>query len=274
MRSSTCPRGTDRLGVRSAIAPGGGQLTPSGSIAWASNLRPGRFVLAVPAHVGDGRSIIAAVPASAPGVVCGDDLRLLGLQASWTAGVRLHSVDLPLEWMTSDDVAAFMPRVRATFLLLQCGLSLGLSRRSLRECVARPAGRRQILGPRVDAAATVLRQFEATIASLTAASGSHADHLTRVLTVRVGLTRLATRAVQLELEATGSEAYLETSGVARRLREAALFAAAVAHRRPTGDGTEPHGVRRSRGGGPMTKRAAHAFPRCRDPRPCCGGRFR
>jgi alkylation response protein AidB-like acyl-CoA dehydrogenase len=210
-----------RLRVQAAVDDG--RVTLRGTVPWASNLRPGGFVMAVAARAAPDRAVVVAVPSSAAGLVREPDRQLLGLQGSWTAGVRLEGVELPHEWLLSDDPAAFVSRVRSTVILLQCGLSLGLARRSVAEALGTAAGRGRTLGPSVQAIGAELRQHEATLASLTVRPGADAGRLATVLTLRIALTRLAVRAVHLELEAVGGGAYRDASGTARRVREAAFL---------------------------------------------------
>jgi alkylation response protein AidB-like acyl-CoA dehydrogenase len=216
--------GIEQLRLQANLDPK--TVTLNGFLPWASNLQPGKFVVAIAAQTSDGRSLVVAVPASAGGLTRGEDLQLLGLQASWTSTLRFDSVQLPHQWIISDHATTFLPKIRPAFLLMQCGLAWGMARRSLHEITqSLNAKNGAALSARFQQNSITLLTLEAQLRHL---SSIHANDFAlaqarQLFELRIALTRLAVDFVQLELEAKGGAAYLKPSGTARRLREVAFL---------------------------------------------------
>lgn len=192
----------------------------NGFLPWVSNLRPKQFAVAVAAQIDSGQSLVVAVPAGISGVQRGEDLQLFGLQASWTSTLQLDHVQLPRHWIISDNAAVFLSKIRPAFLLMQCGLALGLARRSLQETVRSINGKNEeALSNRLRYDTAMLIGLEAQIWQLSCLTAFTLAQTCQLFELRIGLTRLAVELVQLELEAKGGSAYLKPSGTGRRLRE-------------------------------------------------------
>lgn len=199
-------------------------VTLNGFLPWASNLRPHQFVVAVAAQTDTGRSLVVAVPSNAAGLQRGEDLQLFGLQASWTSTLRLENVQLPHTWIISHDAQTFLPRIRPAFLLMQCGLGLGMARRSLKEISQSiNDNNKHALLARLQQNASILAALETKIWRLSGLKSFDISQVRQVFELRIALTRLAVALVTLELEAKGGAAYLKPSGTARRLREVAFL---------------------------------------------------
>jgi alkylation response protein AidB-like acyl-CoA dehydrogenase len=198
-------------------------VTLDGFLPSVSNLQPNNFVVAIAAQATTGEKLIIAVPSEALGLQRGEDLQLLGLQASWTSTLRLNQVRLSHKWIINEDASNFLSKIRPTFLLLQCGLGLGITRRSLQETLQSINGTNEgVLINRLRYATLTIVQLEAQLWKLS--SGSYSDlHLRELLELRLALFRMAQDSVWLELETKGDSAYLKPSGTARRLREVAFL---------------------------------------------------
>jgi len=212
--------GIERLRIQAQWTDEGVRL--NGFLPWASNLRPDEFIVAVAAQTDTGKSLVIAVPATAKGLKRGEDLQLLGLQASWTSTIQLDDVQLSHQWVISDDAQAFLPNVRPAFLLLQCGLGWGVARRAIQE-VGQSLTKAPVLSDRLDAAHTKLLSLEALVHRFSHLSSFNIEAMRDLFQLRIALTRLAVEMVELELEAKGGDAYLKPSGTARRLREVAFL---------------------------------------------------
>ncbi len=198
-------------------------VTLDGFLPWASNLRPGRFVIAVAAQMDENRAVVAAVPAQADGVQRGEDLQLLGLQSSQTATVTLKSVRLDRSWLLSEDAHTYLPCVRPSFLLLQCGLGMGLARAALDQAFAGVQKARGVLSARLDALCARQQALAEETRRMALRPVQSQGQLRRLFEVRIDWMRLAVEAVHLELEAAGGAGFLASSDTARRLREVAFL---------------------------------------------------
>ncbi|BAZ37039.1 acyl-CoA dehydrogenase [Calothrix sp. NIES-4101] len=199
-------------------------VTLDGFLPWVSNLQPHNFVVAIAAQANTGEKLIIAVPSGAKGLERGEDLQLLGLQGSWTSTLHLNQVRLSRKWIISEDADSFLASLRPAFLMLQCGLGLGITRRSNQETLQSIDGSNQsVLANRLRYNTLTLIQLEAQLWKLSALSSFENSDLRELLELRLALFRLAVDSVCLELEAKGETAYFKPSGTARRLREVAFL---------------------------------------------------
>ncbi|MFJ7794048.1 acyl-CoA dehydrogenase family protein [Pseudomonas sp. NPDC096950] len=214
--------GIEALQVRARPLDSGWSL--SGRLHWVTNLRKSGFVVA--AAIDDesgGAPFVLAIPDALAGVQRSADLQLMGLQSSNTAALDLDRVEVDRDWLLHEDARVFLPAVRPAFLGLQCGLAIGLARRSLREVEAHLQDGRSIL---LEPLGEQREQLEQTVKELK--NGLLDDRfLSRpaaLFRLRIALAESAANAVQLELQASGGKAYLSEhgSGFARRWRESAF----------------------------------------------------
>lgn len=195
-----------------------------GCLHWVTNLRKQGFVVAAAIEASDGgKPFIMAMPSDAPGLQRSADLELLGLQSTNTAALRVEQVELGREWLLHEDARAWLPTVRPGFLGLQCGMSIGLARRTLDEVARHIEGDRSVLRGDLD---ETRERLEGLVEALNRGllDGSFRGAPAAMFKVRIGLADVVAAAVQLELQASGGKAYLDQfgSGFARRLRESAF----------------------------------------------------
>jgi alkylation response protein AidB-like acyl-CoA dehydrogenase len=197
--------------------------TLNGKLPWITNLRREGFLAAAAFDHSDGApASIFAIPHDAPGVIRSDDLDLIALRSSNTAALTLERAMLDASWQIAADARAFLMRVRPAFLGLQCGLSIGLSRRALATIDASSASARAAVETEV---APLTRELD----DLTKRLFDGVEHGTFLATpaalfeVRIGLAAVVDQAARLEVVTAGGRGYLrEQGGTARRAREAAF----------------------------------------------------
>jgi len=214
------------LQVRAADAPGAnGQRAwrVTGALPWITNLRQQGFVAAAAAdREAGGPPLIFALASGAPGITRGDDLDLIALRGSNTASLRMDNAPLGEDALLTDDAPTWLAQLRPAFLGLQCGMVLGLTRRSLAAALEGGAGSRAIIG---GDAARLTERMDAIAAALNSglADGAFIDRPARLFELRIALTDVLHEANALELQAGGGLGYLRgRSSVARRQREAAF----------------------------------------------------
>jgi alkylation response protein AidB-like acyl-CoA dehydrogenase len=210
--------GIEQLSVVAQAQAGGWQL--EGALPWVTNLRKSGFVVAAAIDLPGAAPFVAALPDDLPGLVRSDDLQLLGLQSSNTAALKLEGAVLGREWLIAADARSYLPRARPAFLGLQCGMPMGLARRSLAEAKALLQDGRSVLNGDWQRLSDELARHEhALLDGLR--NGHFVGSPVPLFKLRIGLAHIAAEAVQLELQASGGKAYLQThgSGFARRLRE-------------------------------------------------------
>ncbi|MEI9948423.1 MAG: acyl-CoA dehydrogenase family protein [Pseudomonadota bacterium] len=206
------------------IVPQERSLLLEGRAPWVTNLRKSGFVVAVAAAGPEGEPWVVATPGEAPGITRSSDLRLLALQASNTAALRFERAELTEGDILHRDARAFIAQVRPAFLGLQCGLSIGLARASLRAAGDSSAGRSGALEARLDNARRRLDYAShALLEGLL--DGRFLKQASLLFALRIELAGIAQSAVELELCSSGGRAYLSDldRGFARRWREVAFI---------------------------------------------------
>jgi alkylation response protein AidB-like acyl-CoA dehydrogenase len=210
------------VALRSA---GGVQLWKlTGSLPCVTNLRPEGFVTAIATDHTDGRPpSILAVPNQVQGVSRSDDLDLIALRSTNTAGLCVKDAVLHERFQIASNAPDFLAGVRPNFLGLQCGLSIGLARRSLRALDSTGATARAAVGE--DG-----RVLEAELHGLVLdlldgiSTGEFVAKPKHLFSLRLLLARLVDEAITLEVHATGGRGYIRgQADVARRRREAAFI---------------------------------------------------
>nr|MBO2511988.1 acyl-CoA dehydrogenase [Gammaproteobacteria bacterium] len=213
--------GIEELSVRAREEGDGWRL--DGRLPWVTNLRKQGFVVAAAVDLPGGAPFIVALPDDLTGFARSEDLQLLGLQGSNTAALSLDAVRVARDWLIAADARSFLPRVRPSFLGLQCGMSIGLARRALDEVKAQRGGARELLDSEQAALCAELAEVEQRLRQ-GLRDGIFASQAAALFRVRIALADIAARAVQLELQASGGKAYLQAhgAGFARRWRESAF----------------------------------------------------
>lgn len=197
-----------------------------GRLPWVSNLGPGhRFagIFSLP----DGRRVMGLFEAGTETVALSANARFVALEGTGTYTVLVRDAYLADEDVISHDVAAFLPRIRNGFVLLQTGMGIGLARGVAALMRADTRGRRDgaflPLGPdAIEARAAALRERVAVAAR----SHGAEDRATFLDTLRLRLevSLLALEAAQAAMLQFGARGYLEGSEPFRRLREAQFVA--------------------------------------------------
>jgi alkylation response protein AidB-like acyl-CoA dehydrogenase len=215
--------GIEALQVRATAEERGWSL--DGRLHWVTNLRKSGFVVAAAIEPQAGMTpFVLAIPSGIEGLVRSDDLQLMALQSSNTGALVFTNVELTVDWLLHHDARQFLPAVRPAFLGLQCGLAIGLARRSLEEVSAHLQGTRSVLSDEHRAQRETL---DAVVVALKTGllDGRFLTQPAALFRLRIALGEAAAKAVQLELQASGGKAFLSEHGsaFARRWREAAFI---------------------------------------------------
>jgi selenide, water dikinase len=195
----------------------------SGTLPLVSNVPENGFVVAVAVdHGPDTQPAIFAIAHDAVGVTRGDNLDLIALRASNTASVALNRSVVHERSRLASNAEAFISRVRPNFLALQCGMSIGLARRSLRSLESMPQQSLVVMREEVAIVESRLsdlcRQLFGGVMN-----GQFLEHPARLFELRIALAEVVDDANRLEVRMCGGRGYVRGgAGVARRSREAAF----------------------------------------------------
>lgn len=214
--------GIESLQITATPVDDGWQL--DGALAWITNLRKEGFIAAAAVNsVGDLPPAVVAFISDRTGVARSSDLELMALRGSNTAAVKLDAVQIGADDVLHPNARAWLPGVRPSFLGLQCGMSIGLARASLRAAHALAGAAR---GPLLAQIETEQAALEENVRALKAgvADGRFKTAAAPMFRLRIALAGNVAQAVMLELQASGGRAYLvdRDRSFARRWRESAF----------------------------------------------------
>ena len=223
--------------------PAGGGYVINGALPWVSNLGPDHYFGAVAAVEGDAadakpREIMFIVRCDAPGVELRNCPSFSAMEGTNTWAVRLTDHVIGADELIADPVRPFIGRIRAAFVLLQCGMGLGVAQGAIDSMwtVERQLGHvNEYLDDRPDDLQNELDALtERTMVLARTPFSTDPPFLIDVLDVRAHASELALRAAQSALLHQGARGYLMTSPVQRRVREShfvAIVTPAIKHLR-------------------------------------------
>ncbi len=222
----------------------------SGSLPWVSNLGLSHYCGAIAAVVEDTKAAApaGAVPATrevmfllrcdAPGVELRECPSFSGMEGTSTYALKLDNHFVGPDALIADPAKPTIARIRAAFVLLQCGWGLGVTQGAIDSIWAVEAQLghvNQFLDDRPDTLQAELDALTARIMVLAATPFDiSTDYLIDVLDVRAHTSELCLRAAQSALMHQGARGYLLSSEVQRRVREShfvAIVTPAIKHLR-------------------------------------------
>jgi hypothetical protein len=223
--------GIERLLLR-AIPDGQGYLL-RGSLPWVSHLLPDGYCGVIAAVVQEGGTpaggeVMVLLPASAPGVELVPCPAFSALEGTSTFALRLDDVRVGPEWVLARDAADFIRSIRPSFVLLQCGLALGVIQGaidSIRAVAGPPGHVNRYLDDQPESLTAEWEGLQARVLDLARTPHSHdPSYRLAVLEARAQGSELSLRAAQAALLHQGARGYLASSAVQRRIRESQFVA--------------------------------------------------
>jgi alkylation response protein AidB-like acyl-CoA dehydrogenase len=228
--------GIETLLLRARPVAGG--YVVNGTLPWVSNLGPDHYFGAVASveravesaaeHETAPREIMFIVRCGAAGVELRECPSFSAMEGTNTWAVRLTDHFIGAADLVADPVRPFIGRIRSAFILLQCGMGLGVAQGAIDSMwtVERQLGHvNEHLDDRPD-------DLQAELDALTARTmmlartpfATDNSFLIDVLDARAHASELALRAAQSALLHQGARGYLMSSPVQRRLRESHFVA--------------------------------------------------
>ena len=160
------------------------------------------------------------------------------MEGTNTYAVRLTDHFVAADKLIADPVRPFIGRIRAAFILLQCGMGLGVAQGAIDSMwqVERQLGHvNEFLEDRPDELQAELDALtERTLRLAQTPYANHKEFLIDVLDARAHASELSLRAAQSALLHQGARGYLMSSAVQRRVREShfvAIVTPAIKHLR-------------------------------------------
>jgi hypothetical protein len=214
----------------------------NGSLPWVSNLGPDHACGAIAAVVnGDehvGREVMFLLRCDAPGVELRECPSFSAMEGTGTYALRLKDHFIGADDVIADAAKPFIARIRAAFVMLQCGMAVGVTQGaidSIWEVEAQLGHVNQFLEDRPDALQAELDALTARVMALAETPyNASVEFFIDVLDARAHGAELSLRAAQSALLHQGARGYLMSSAVQRRVREShfvAIVTPAIKHLR-------------------------------------------
>ncbi|MDO9435550.1 acyl-CoA dehydrogenase family protein [Hydrogenophaga sp.] len=220
----------------------GGYLV-NGSLPWVSNLGAGHACGALAAVVDAqqapvGREVMFLLRCDAPGVELRECPSFSAMEGTGTYALRLKDVFIGADALMADPAKPFIARIRAAFVMLQCGMAFGVAQAAIDSMWAVEAQLghvNEFLEDRPDALQAELDALTARVMRMAETPfNPSVDFFIDVLDARAHGAELSLRAAQSALLHQGARGYLMSSDVQRRVREShfvAIVTPAIKHLR-------------------------------------------
>jgi alkylation response protein AidB-like acyl-CoA dehydrogenase len=212
----------------------------SGTLPWVSHLGPDHYFGAVASVEGadSGHEVMFIVRCDGEGVELRNCPSFSAMEGTNTWAVRLTDHFIGADTLIADPARPFIGHVRAAFVLLQCGMGLGVTQGAIDSMwdVERSLGHvNEFLDDRPDELQAELDALtERTMRLARTPFETSTEYLIDVCDTRAHASELALRAAQSALLHQGARGYLMSSAVQRRVREShfvAIVTPAVKHLR-------------------------------------------
>ena len=218
----------------------------NGTLPWVSNLGPDHYFGAVatvenPDNAtgeASGHEIMFIVRCDGEGVELRNCPSFSAMEGTNTWAVRLTDHFIGADTLVADPARPYIGRVRAAFILLQCGMGLGVTQGAIDSMwdVERALGHvNEFLDERPDELQAELNALtERTMRLARTPFATDTEYLIDVCDTRAHAAELALRAAQSALLHHGARGYLMSSAVQRRVREShfvAIVTPAIKHLR-------------------------------------------
>jgi alkylation response protein AidB-like acyl-CoA dehydrogenase len=232
--------GIETLLLKARPVPGG--FIVNGALPWVSNLGPDHYFGAVAVVEGEdvkaAREVMFVVHCNGQGVELRHCPTFSAMEGTNTFSVRMTDHFVSAEQIIADPVRPFLGRIRAAFILLQCGMGLGVAQGAIDSMwqVERQLGHvNEFLEDRPDELQAELDALtERTMRLARTPYANDIEFLIDVLDSRAHASELSLRAAQSALLHQGARGYLMSSAVQRRVREShfvAIVTPAIKHLR-------------------------------------------
>lgn len=207
-----------------------GRLYLSGEVAWASNLY-GDAIAVAPAYgpetanrQGSQGGVIVAFPLDATGVEIGPKLDILAMRGTASTYVSLDRVEISEHQILTNDFSDFLKNTRPTLSILQASLCLGLATASYHRSLENATGFNAVFRSEIQEYGTKLESTKQQLTQHATKVGADQPVSSQdILAMRLRAGQLATQLTTLEIKTAGGKAFMTTSDVNRRYREASFI---------------------------------------------------
>lgn len=219
--------------------PTEGGYMVNGTLPWVSNLGPDHYFGAIAAiEEQDGAALMFLLRCDAPGVTLKPCPAFSGMEGTGTYAVQVKQLFVGAADTIAAPAQPLIARIRAGFVLLQCGMAVGVTQGAIDSmwAVENQLGHvNQYLDDRPGALQAELDALTARVMQLAKTPDNPStEFFIDVLDARAHGAELCLRAAQSALMHQGARGYLLSSDVQRRVREShfvAIVTPAIKHLR-------------------------------------------
>lgn len=230
----------ETLLLKATPVPGGYRV--NGALPWVSNLGPDHACGALAGVVDEQGNVVREVMfllrCNAPGVELRDCPSFSAMEGTGTWALRLTDHFIGTDDIIADPAKPFIARIRGAFVMLQCGMAVGVTQGAIDSmwAVEDQLGHvNQFLEDRPEALQAELDALTARVMKLAETPfDASVEFFIDVLDARAHGAELSLRAAQSALLHQGARGYLMSSDVQRRVREShfvAIVTPAIKHLR-------------------------------------------
>ncbi|AOS81425.1 MULTISPECIES: acyl-CoA dehydrogenase family protein [Hydrogenophaga] len=229
-------------GLLLKAVPVTGGYRVSGTLPWVSNLGPGHACGALAGVVDEHgevvREVMFLLRCDAEGVEMRECPSFSGMEGTGTYGLRLKDLFIGTDEIMADPAKPFIARIRGAFVLLQCGMAVGVTQGAIDSMWAVEDQLGHVNQFLEDRPAELQAELDALTERVMKLAETpfdpSADFFIDVLDARAHGAELSLRAAQSALLHQGARGYLMSSEVQRRVREShfvAIVTPAIKHLR-------------------------------------------
>lgn len=215
----------------------------NGTLPWVSNLGLDHYCGAIAAVVDEaqqplGKEVMFLLRCDAPGAELRECPSFSAMEGTGTYAIRVKDLFIGADDLIADPAKPTIARIRAAFVMLQCGMAVGITQGAIDSMWAVEPQLGHVNQFLEDRPATLQAELDALTARVMKMAETPFDGSTEffidVLDARAHGAELCLRAAQSALMHQGARGYLMSSDVQRRVREShfvAIVTPAIKHLR-------------------------------------------
>jgi alkylation response protein AidB-like acyl-CoA dehydrogenase len=206
-----------------------GGYTVKGVLPWVSNLGPDHlFGTIFEVEGAAGHTVMGLIDCGDPAVTLKSCEPFLAMDGTGTYGIQIRDLFVPDDMILADPAGPYVQKIRAGFVLLQCGMAIGV----VRDCVRMMQEVKPSLGHincyldvQPEDIAETLAAIEAEVFELARTPyETHPDYWRRVIQARLEGGEASVQAAHHAMLHCGARGYVHSHRCQRRLREAYFVA--------------------------------------------------
>lgn len=215
--------GIEKMRLKGTRVEGG--YVVRGALPWVSNVgEDGFFGMVFETTEDEPKRIMAVADCAQEGVKTVLDHEFMAMGGTATRAIQFRDAFLPDDMILSDPIDGYLQRIRPGFVLMQCGMAIGMIRSSIalmRQVEGQLGHVNKYLEDQPEDFEKVLAEAEAEISELALTPyDTSVQYFRRVVALRLKGGETAMKAAHAAMLHQGARGYVSGGAAQRRLREA------------------------------------------------------